>query len=264
MADNPETTDITRKEEALPFPIDNNMVVLARDPHEMAVSQEALTEWFENRVELAQQELDNAETNLALAKKNKWRTRGWQDQVRLSKGRVVFYEKCRAAVEAGYCIIPDLPAEIFAIRTKRKRPSANRVSRIGWQPAPRNQQSDGSPQGEGEYRSPEAFTESHSREVPAGKDHQGKPRTNTEITTWASDFDAPDFPMKVVRQEILDATGKATALKLFDELGVLGGRRAQRRASDPIVTGRIVRKDSGGATVGLTFLVAWWVDTRDL
>jgi hypothetical protein len=256
MADEITTTET-------PFPLDNHMVVLAKDPHEMQASQQQLIGWFQERVQLAKNELDEAETNLELAKSRKWATQGWKRQVGLAKGRVNFYDKCLAALDAGYCIIPDFPTDIFAIRTKRKKPTANkRTSPGNWTPNLRPQTSDSPPAGEGEYHSPDAFIET-SEHTYKRKDHRGELVEDSKITAWASDFDVPDFPMKVVKPQILDATGKAMARKIFDEIGVLPARRPRNRGGDPIVTGRIMRRE-GTREIGLTFLISWWIDTRDL
>ena len=49
--------------------------------------------------------------------------------------------------------------------------------------------------------------------------------------------------------------------KLFDEIGILP---ATRRHADPILVGRIKRKESAYNEPSMTFLIAWWIDTRDL
>jgi len=248
-------------QENLPsFPLAENMVVLAKDPQEMAASQKQLIGWFQERVRLARVELDDAEANLEQAKKRKWATRGWTRQVGLARGRFNFYEKGLAALEEGFCIIPDFPTQIFAIRTSKKKPRKNtRSNEHGWVPDIQDQQTDSPPLGEGEYQSPEAELRERSKEIT---DSNGK--TRTRVTAWADSWKPPDFPMKRVKPQILDNAGKAMALKLFDEIGVLPARRARRRARDPIVTGRIVRRDGPYTEVGLTFLIGWWIDTQDL
>ena len=258
----PGTTEVIPVTETIPtdpFPVDEHMVVLARDPQEMRVSQGKLIEWFEARIGTAQAELKNAEENEALARARKWKTSGWTRQVSIARGRVVFYEKCKAALEAGYCIVPDFPTQIFAIRTRKAFPRRNMTSQTGWVPRVTDQRSESAPIGEGRYVSPEAKVAGTSREV---KEKVGdRTYERTKHTRWADEFDLPDFPMKLVHPHILDATGKAMALKIFDELGVLPARPQRNR--DPIITGRIVRRE-GPRTVALSFLVAWWIDTRDL
>jgi len=257
-----ETKDLAKPSEIIPLPLDNHMIVLAKDPQEMQVSQERLGAWFEERTATAKIELADAETNLAQAKSRKWATTGWRRQVKLASDRVIFYEKCLAAIQAGYCIIPDFPTDVFAVRTSRKKPAKNSLTRTGWSPNPAPQRSDGSPLGAGEYVSPDANL-LESRKQITRTNYEGKEIKETSITAWADTHAVPDFPMKAVPTQILDATGKAMALKFFDEIGVLPARRTQARAGDPIVTGRIVRRE-GTRDIGLTFLIKWWIDTRDL
>jgi hypothetical protein len=243
----------------LSLPLADNMVVLAKDPQEMRVSQERLAGWFGERVKSAQAELDDAQENLALAKKRKWATQGWTRQVSLARGRVNFYTKCQAAIEEGFCIVPDFPAQVFAIRTKKLKPKKNARTQTGWHPEVQVQRTDSSPAGEGEYVSPQANETERHKEVV---DSDG--RSRTQITAWATTFREPDFPMKRVKPQILDATGTAMALKIFDEIGVLPARRTAHRARDPIVTGRIVRREGPYTEIGISFLIYWWIDTRDL
>lgn len=67
-----------------------------------------------------------------------------------------------------------------------------------------------------------------------------------------------------------DFTAQAMAIKVFDDLGVLPGstHRAGKRpavAPDPLVIGRVVLPACyGGPERRLSFVVAWFIDTRDL
>jgi len=249
--------------EAGPIPLatDNHMVVLAKDPQQMQASQQQLIAWFQERLASTQHELAEAEANLEQAKQRKWATTGWKRQVNLARGRVVFNEKAIAALEAGYCIVPDFPTEVFAIRTSRAKPTRN-ARTTPWGRPPNPQQADLSPLGEGEYKSPHTFNMEDRQETEETL-ASGGTRKKTEVTVWADSYDVPDFPLKTVTPHILDATGKAMALKIFDEMGVLPARRQRARGGDPIVTGRISRRE-GTRDIGLTFLIAWWIDTRDL
>jgi hypothetical protein len=254
-----ESNKITESNDFPALPLDESTVIFAKNPEEMQASQERLAAWFQGRVALAKQELTEAEENLEQAKKRKWATRGWSRQASLARGRVNFYEKCEAALKEGYCIIPDFPTQVFAVRTSRKKPMKNTRTRLDWTPDLPDQRSDGSPVGEGEYKSADANEHETHRQV---EDAKGDKRT--QVTTWAGSFRPPDFPMKRVKTQILDATGKAMAKKIFDEIGVLPARRSQHRARDPIVTGRIVRREGPFTEIALTFLISWWIDVRDL
>jgi hypothetical protein len=88
------------------------------------------------------------------------------------------------------------------------------------------------------------------------------------------DYKEPDFPFRTVKPTVLRQVNKALALKLFDEVGVLPAAGTDinpkrplpaRHASmpDPMVIGRILRKENG-KTLRASFLLTWWVDTSTL
>jgi hypothetical protein len=72
-----------------------------------------------------------------------------------------------------------------------------------------------------------------------------------------------DFPMRLVRPQILKDLGEAMKLKIFDEIGILPQTRSHAR--DPMVIGRVVRPGPNRwSNVHMSFLITWWVDTRGL
>ena len=77
---------------------------------------------------------------------------------------------------------------------------------------------------------------------------------------WADEFQDVGFPFTMAKPQILDATGKAMARKIFDEVGILPRRRAK---GDPMVVGRIIYKGSGYDEKSISFLITWFVDTKD-
>ena len=82
---------------------------------------------------------------------------------------------------------------------------------------------------------------------------------------YADRFVDADFPFKLARAEIREATDKAMGLKVFDEVGVL----PRTRKADPIVCGRVIDPSKpiyhrSSPREGVTFFVAWWLDTRVL
>lgn len=250
--DDEATTELatTTKPEMTPevLPMSEDIVVLARDPEEMALAQKGLIAWMSQKIGTLKADLAEAEENLATAKRMKTRTEGWQRVVRLAQGRVTYYEKALAALEEGFCIVPDLPVELIAIRTCKEHPSGKwHTGRSFVELSP-----DMLPKGEGEYVSPTPVTE--QRDVPI------EGRTYPRKDTRAVDFQEVDFPFKVVKPQILQGLEHAMRLKLFDEIGVLP--RAHRNA-DPLLVGRIKRRE-GYNERAMTFLIAWWIDTRSL
>jgi hypothetical protein len=88
------------------------------------------------------------------------------------------------------------------------------------------------------------------------KDYSGK-----EVATphyRPTEFVAADFPFKLAKAEIMEATRAALALKVFDRMGALPAARAP----DPIICGEILLPHRKGQVV--TFFVSWWLDTTTL
>jgi hypothetical protein len=77
-------------------------------------------------------------------------------------------------------------------------------------------------------------------------------------TWYADDYQDIAFPMIAVKPKVLEATQRALALKVFDQLGLVG----PQRRGDPIMVGRIVNPVYRDKVV--TFFVAWWLDPDTL
>ena len=80
----------------------------------------------------------------------------------------------------------------------------------------------------------------------------------------AVDYDDPDFPVVLVKPVVLDATRRAMALRIFDRIGVVTGRK-----QDPIVVGEIIDprtnlRWSHRSQRRVTFFIAWWLNPDDL
>ena len=229
-----------------------DIVVLARNPNEMVQAQANLIAWAQQKLQAAQQDLAEAEENLAQSIKLKIRTRGWRDQVRKAQARVTYTSKILAALEQGYCIVPDFPVDTFAVRTQRHNPpSKSKAGKLWMLPQIEPQLL---PVGEGRFVSENPVGE----EYPVVRSRQDG-TTYTETHSKAIEFDEVDFPFKVVKPQILKDLSRAMQLKIFDDLGVLPARPGV----DPMVIGRIWQR-KGTQKVSVSFLVTWWVDTRTL
>lgn len=255
MTDEKPTTALVKREAtetlALPGP-NQDIVVLARDPQEMAQAQQGLIDWFTAKLNAEKLQLAECEENLAIAKRMKTKTEGWRRQVSLAQKRVTFYTKGLTALEEGYCIIPDFPVQLIAVRTTKKRPPRKNHSGGAWHVP--DVESEQLPQGEGRYVSP----------APEITTFEGPGREPGKTITFsqATSFDVVDFPFKQVKPQILRDLDRAMKSKLFDEIGVLPGRT--RRNTDPVIVGRIKRRVNRFSETTLTFLVTWWIDSRDL
>lgn len=238
---------------------DGEIVVFGENPYEIGRSQGALVAWCKERLEHERAELNEIEASKAAAESAGWAIDGWQRQANRQADRIVFYEKVLAALEAGYWLIPNFPARVYAVRTTREAPIRREYE--NWRSEPERAAPDvHAAIGEGHYVSRDTAWSSVER--PDGLDKEGKPKWKR--MHYADDYRTVDFPFKFARARVVEAASEAEVLGIFDELGVLPAPERQRRRAgargDPAVVG-IVRLSS---TQHVTFLVTWFVDTRTL
>lgn len=226
-----------------------DFTVIARNPNEMAAAQQRMITWATAKIEAEQELLAEAEHALRLALDNAWGLKAWEGRVNLAARRVAFYKKLKVALDAGYYIVPPFPIDIFAIRTNRDRPNPKR-GMTSWDTHAQTPQV--LPAGAGRYVSD--LPETWQRKLPGEKD--GKPIEVTEY--WAKEFREIDFPFKLAKPAILEATVAAMALKVFDQLGALPASAK----FDPIICGQVLKPDRYRTPIN--FFVTWWLDTRTL
>ena len=105
-------------------PAVTDLELTATTPVEMQQAQAALIEWCGRKIAAMKHDAAELAENLAIAIRNKWKSSTLKRHADLAVKRVTFYEKIKAALEAGYCIVPHFPVTIFAIRTGRDTPLA--------------------------------------------------------------------------------------------------------------------------------------------
>lgn len=241
---------------------EKRLTVFARNPQEMNVAQGQLIKWTLGKLGEIRGEIDDLQENLDIATKNGWRTATLKRQIGRAKGRVEFYRKVKAALEAGYCIVPNFPVDVFAVRTERQNPKDNAASTTGgWTPRVQAQRSESPVLGEGDWKSPDALTTTDQENVT----ENGKTLVRTTVTAWA--FQDVDFPFAFAQPAVLDATQQAMVDRVFDELGVSPATAVRRSRGDPMVIGRIYAPHSryNRETQALSFVVAWFLrPDRDL
>lgn len=232
--------------------------VSATTPLEMSQAQDSLIAWAKWKIGKMKQEARELAENLAIAIKNKWKTDTLRRHSALAVKRVTFYEKIKAALEAGYCIVPNFPIDLFAIRTDRKKPRSKwhfgsyEAGSFQFQ-----QQSAQLPVGEGEYKSANPLVKTDvDTEVKDGF-------TKKHYTEHATDFGEVEFPIQMARPKIMKAVSRAMALKIFDQFGLFA-----QGIGDPIITGEIVDpRNTARSPIHMrrvTFIVAWHLNVRDL
>lgn len=227
--------------------------VTATQPGEMLPAQHALIDWCVRKCAALEKEKAELDEAHAHAVAHKWKSSTLKaHSIRIGK-RIQYYTKIRAALEAGYCIVPNFPVSLFAIRTEKGSPlklmSNYRHSNF-------QQQAEGAPIGEGEYKNPMPVV--FQRTI-----QKAEPGKKEEIQYWAEDFQAVDFPIQMAKPRIMEATTRAMALNIFDEFGILPAARNK----DPLIVGRVKlggspKWDRDGNRV--TFIIAWNLNTNVL
>jgi len=215
--------------------------LVALSASDMPVVQESILEWCDLQIARTEPELSDAKENFDNARKHKWKSSPFKNLVRKLERRIEYYEKVKVAVKAGYVIVPNFPVEIFAIRTKAKNPryDQSQYRQIFLQ------DSQSLLQDKGEYKDPSPKVGSFKE---ADKNVFFPEEFKSEIM----------FPVVSVKPVILEATQKAMALKLFDEIGIV----RQSFGRDPIVCGII--KNPSRPFHQLTFFIAWFINYRDI
>ncbi|HUV14920.1 MAG TPA: hypothetical protein VMY18_14855 [Acidobacteriota bacterium] len=228
-----------------------DMVVIARNPGEMQIAQEQLVDWAAKKIEEKKAQYLELKENHFIAAENGWKTSALKRNEANSKKEMEFYEKVHAALEAGYCIIPNMDLDVFAVRTTRFKPPGKAI------PGRWNNhtvETNRPVLGDGKYVDSDPEVRLGTNQV---KNSEGQ--MISKHFTFATEFQGVDFPFKMAKPQILDATAKAMARKIFDDIGVLPERT---RRGDPMVVGRITHK-KGYTNHTISFLITWFVDTKD-
>jgi hypothetical protein len=226
------------------------MVVVARNPTEMVTAQSRMIEWATAKIAEKQEEATELQENYEIAVKNKWRSGTLKKHAQKAVKKVEYYEKVKAALEAGFFIIPNMDLDVFAMRTTRKNPT-KKGSNSKWQN--RDQATIANKMGEGRYVDP---TPSEAVEVYKEKNKEGQ--LVKKGYYYADEFKDVMHPFQLAKPQVLDATGRAMALKIFDDIGIV----PRRRGGDPMVIGRVIHRE-GYNDHAISFLITWFVDTRD-
>lgn len=266
----PENKDLETKNRALvkpeldetitELPLTQEMVVVARTPQELVKAQAHLVGWVDDKIIETERTLQDLETNIEVASKNRWRTSTLKTQRLRAQKETIFYKKVKAALEAGYYLIPNFPIDVFAIRTEKKRPRKNESTTSLWRVDV--QRTESPPLGKGRFVDASAEVETETWTEPNKEGKQVEKHRHRSVA-----FQNVSFPFVLARPEVMNATATALAQKLFDEIGMLPGRpgNVNRISSrgDPMIIGRVITR-RGNQEKSISFLISWFVDTRDL
>lgn len=225
--------------------------VIALDPQQMQDASRTMTTWADAK--LAAAERDLAEADALHAQLLVINARPTHAKTLLNKAarRVRFYEKVKAAIAAGYYVIPPFNSlQVFAVRTRRMNPNADRRESTWIKDHP----TEALAIGDGRYIDPQPVRTVVGSEIEnKGTTHERKALISANVAFK----DEINLPVVAMRPTIIHAVGRALEQKIFDALAIA----PQYRNADPIIAGQIKRPDGGGT---LNFLVAWWLDEADL
>lgn len=238
--------------------------LVATSPAQMAMAQDHLVKWFRLKVASFDGELAELDAAIAEAKQNEWNAKPLQSQKSRALVRRTFYEKCLLATDAGFCLIPNIPVSVFAIRVNRSFPVEGEESLTSTWGDPARQVSPERPDilkaGEGRYESPQqemrhwVTHESNDKgEANKVERRHADPIAFSELT----------FPLIAAHSQVMNTTQRAMVMKVFDEIGV--SPESSSAKGDPLIIGRIIDKfQYNQPRKAISFLIAWNVDLRTL
>jgi hypothetical protein len=229
-----------------PATVVQDIALTATLPSEMVQSQHDLIEGCEKKITVSQDEVRELWDAYSRAKKMKWKDAPLRNLWRNASKRLVYYEKVKAALGAGYYIVPNFDVRFFAIRTNKNTPK-DQWTVFSWNAAEHKKEAQELPIGEGEYQNP--FPVVYEKSVGEGDSKKKYSR--------AERWDQMEFPIMMAKPDVMEATSRAMALKIFDRIGVFPNFRKE----DPVIIGQVFRK-VGYTTKIVSFMIAWHLDTR--
>lgn len=256
---NTETALATTSNTGLVAQRGEDLEVTAFTPKEMRDANTALIQWCERKITAMKAEADELVSAFKQAVEKKWKSSTLKRHSELAAKRITFYEKIKAALEAGFYIVPNFPVDLFAIRTERDKP--NRKLYIGNYTASAlhfKQSAQILPAGVGEYKSADPLVKTDIDERKDGD------RTIKKYIETAEEWGEIEFPVQMAKPQIMEATSRAMALKIFDQFGLFANG-----TGDPIIVGEIIDPRSPSYLAHnnrrrVSFIIAWRLDTKQL
>lgn len=262
MSDNQEPTKamVVASPKAITAPPPTDIQVTAENADEMAQCQRAIVVWCKAKVTEMKAQAKELKAAYEYAKEHKWRNDTLKRHSDIATKRVDFYQRMLSALEHGYQIVPSFPVTAFAIRTSRESPL--KMVTTSWNHK-HTQEAEPVVAGEGEYKNP--FPVVMQRTLV-----KETPTTNEKCEYWADAWKDLEFPISMAKPKIMEATTRAMALKIFDEIGILPGYAPNEGTrpprGDPIIVARLKDPRPTGYQPAryVTFIIAWHLDTRSL
>lgn len=233
----------------------------AENADEMAQCQNAMVQWARSKVAELAHQWQELKTAYEYAVKQKWRNDTLKRHAGIAEKRLDFYKRMLTALEHGYQIVPSFPITAFAIRTEKTKPL--KMATFSWSKL-HTQQPECVEAGEGEYKNP--FPVVHQRTI-----EKATATTGEKCEYWAHSFKDVEFPLSMSKPKIMEATTRAMALKIFDDIGILPGYAPNEGTKpprgDPLIIARLKDPRAAGpynAPRYISFIVAWHLDTKTL
>lgn len=238
---------------------------VAVDATAMKDAKDQITQFLVSKCDEVDKELFEMTAAYETAKSRKWASSPLQNQVRNITKRKVYYDKLLDAVNAGYTIVPNMPCDIFAIRTDRNDPKwfnqtgTSQHSFSSAAPYVKDEKERYLSSGLGEYQNPLVkFSENRDKiKTPENKELY---RVRQHTPEWQD----VEFPLAAAHPVVMEATDNAMRQLIFDRIGIVPqGTMRRGYRGDPIVLGQIVRKQGYDEKV-TSFLIGWHLDVRTL
>ncbi len=232
--------------------METDLSLVALTPGDMTPTQHALSGWCTRKVAALEAEFKELEEHQLIAQSNGWKLSALNAALNRTTKRIDYYRKMQIAVDEGYVLVPNFPAEIMAVRVREDRGPGQKVADYSYSGA-FNATAAQLPAGEGRYVDDDLPVRDESTETV---DANGK---DTKARRFVADSynEEIDMPFKGVKPAVLDAVGRAMALKVFDRISLV-----RNQGTDPIFVGELL--DPRGNDRRCTFFLAWWLNTADL
>jgi hypothetical protein len=88
--------------------LSGELALVASNAAQMQEAQQQLVGWFAAKIKTLEADRTELELEVDIAMRNGWRTSMLNRQLNLVAKRILFYDKCRRAAEAGYCLVPNI------------------------------------------------------------------------------------------------------------------------------------------------------------
>lgn len=99
-----------------------NLALVALTPADMPAQQAALSAWCERKISQVERELGTFVALQEEAVAGGFKHASYTAGAKRTEKRIDYYKKIKAAIDAGYLIVPNMPTVTFAVRVNRAKP----------------------------------------------------------------------------------------------------------------------------------------------